>query len=197
MTQRIERQFPCHKPGLWDSPLSHSQSCGRSGWSCWCRRSPCPPWTFRQRERLPPWTARVCRTWPTLTWCPAGRGWRPSGGDLLQHFSAALHELPLLARAVGDGPGAGAARAVYRDTLTGSEAVWAQGSICCLSHPWTFPGVKPEPSLDSCKWNQKPVSLVHSSLLFKVLDSLLQGLVCVSWSCVLCWWVRSGLCKFW
>lgn len=54
MTQRIERQFPCHKRGLWDSPLSHSQSCGRSGWSCWCRRSPCPPWTFRQRERLPP-----------------------------------------------------------------------------------------------------------------------------------------------
>lgn len=82
-----------------------------------------PERSDKEKDCPQTWTAPVCRTWPSLTWCPAGRGWRPSGGDLLQHFFAALHELPILARGVGDGPGAGAARAVYRDTLTGSEAV--------------------------------------------------------------------------
>lgn len=40
-----------------------------------------------------------------------------------------------------------------------TNAGWAQGSVCCLSHLSAFPGLGPEASLIPYKWNQKPTQL--------------------------------------
>lgn len=182
----IQRQFPRPQPG-------HSQSL------CVVERKPLwlalPEGLNNEKNYPQTWIARVFGEWPRLTLCPAGL----FEGDLSQHFWPACPSCPssvplcscccLWTR--------GRCCWVHVQGCTGSVAGWKPVLFIAFLIPVSSQVRDQSPPETPANETKSPLSCSHCFLSLKVLDSLHQGPVCVSWLCVLCWWMRSDLCKFW